>query len=78
MKMAKEKFKELGYMQFLKSDNDNFEIYYVERGNMEDYKRKRIAFFADKKILCTKAISVAELKAINQQCKELGWLDESK
>ena len=68
-KSAREMFEELGY-EFI---NHKAIIY---RGKHETGRLIRIAFFDNKKILITESIGLEELQAINQQCKELGWLDE--
>lgn len=59
---AKEMFEELGYTYY-KSDN------------MILYEINYFLFDTDKEITVGDyGIDVATLKAINQQCKELGWI----
>ena len=84
MKTADELFKELGYEK-VREDNDSYEIRYVKKFGIR--RGKHIVFFCDKTIsVCSenkKGLAVdrdyfnmQELKAINQKCKELGWLDD--
>ena len=72
---AKEMFGELGY-HFVQGMDC---IYYETTKNFDPYV---IIFNVDKTIVKKRFysyefeyITYAELKAINQQCKELGWLD---
>lgn len=68
-KSAKEMFEELG---FKKICDDNYEISYHNEQN--DYY---IYFYKySQKIEVLHDITKEELLAINQQCKELGWLDD--
>lgn len=70
---AKEMFKELGYKKY--ASNLWFEWYQ----NEEDVE---ITFHLTTKTVCASLdnlpleITMSLLKAINQQVKELGWLDE--
>ena len=66
---AKERFEELGY-ELINHHN------IVYKGKHDTGRIIHIAFFDDKKILITQSIGIKELQAINQQCKELGWLDD--
>ena len=69
MKSAKEMFEELGY----KEDWDN--EYGIRYSNEED--NSYIYFYRYwQKIEALHDITMEELKAINQQCKELRWLDD--
>lgn len=68
-KSAREMFEELGY-ELINHHN------IVYKGKHDTGRIIHIAFFDDKKILITQSIGIKELQAINQQCKELGWLDE--
>ena len=65
MKSAKEMFEELGYI-------------YYKRNNRIFYEISEINYFifnSDKEITVGDyGINVATLEAINQQCKELGWI----
>lgn len=81
MKSAKEMFDELGYKRF---ENDYW-VYYSKETN-SSYFASRVTFIKNEKTfgiekfsangILTKNITVKELQAIIQQCKELGWLDE--
>ena len=68
-KSAKEMFEELGYELISHKA-------IVYKGKHETGRITHVAFFKNKKILITQSIGLDELQAINQQCKELGWLDE--
>ena len=80
-KSAKEMFEELGYKKF---ENDYW--IYCSKGTNGAYPVDRIYFIKNRKKIkaetftydktLTKNVTIPELKAINQQCKELGWLDE--
>ena len=70
-------FEELGYK---KSIDNRYSIcfekesYLIQFGKRESTIDK--AFYnAELNIYMAKAITMQELKAINQKCKELGWLD---
>lgn len=71
---AKKYFERLGY-KYEKRDNEI--LYSLDNGNY-------IIFFEDDKIICTDGennvqgieMDMKELKAINKQVEELGWLDE--
>ena len=81
-KTAKEMFEELGF-KFIKSEQI---IFYVDGGEGNEFNchpsdlsawNLRIEFdLRDKTIDGADYICVSTLKAINKQCKELGWLDE--
>lgn len=68
-KSAREMFKKLGYELAL--DHYSMAAIMVYRKDLE-----YIYFDADKKIYIRGFIDMKLLQAINQQCKELGWLDE--
>lgn len=68
-KSAREMFEELGYELI----NHKAIVY---RSKHETGRLIRIAFFDNKKILITESIGIDEIKAINKQIEELGWLDE--
>lgn len=80
MKTAKEMFEELGYVQHTTRE---YEIIY----NMDNltyiddyryisfYKNKKKIEFGTNENDCF-LLTTQELKAINQQCKELGWINE--
>ena len=60
-------FEELGY-------EENYHIAYIMHYNEEE--DKYIWFFKDTKSIEVRFdIDMKLLQAINQQCKELGWLD---
>lgn len=62
---AKEMFEELGYTYY---KSDNMILYEISEINY-------FIFSPDKEItIGDYGIDVATLKAINQQCKELGWI----
>lgn len=73
---AKEMFEKLGYISLTKN--------YI-KGKLKtiEYKKEAskdwIKFYEDKQQfieISGNGIFVQELKAISQQCRELGWLDE--
>lgn len=67
--IAKEMFAELGYKEMPNLENEMFIKHYE---NDEDV----IYFVNDKSYLTTlECIDMPLLKAINQQCKELGWIE---
>ena len=69
---AKEMFEELGYEQKIK----NNVIYYFKKIHIpKSYIIYSINFINDnKEIFISKNIDIKELKAINKQCEELGWI----
>ena len=75
---AKEMFEELGYEQFKKGETItysnidlDFDIKFADDGFVEMYD-----FTIPKPIDDdVTVLTIEELKAINQQCKELGWID---
>lgn len=84
---AKEMFEELGYK--LTFWNSNFKeakeyqfVYENDNGRKIEFSkfmfREQIYIRFDKifETLDNNSLTLDELKAINQQCKELGWLDE--
>lgn len=82
---AKEMFEQLGYKQLGSfKPNDNYIVIAWEKEKHGD--RFTVYFYSDKAvrvIMETKRgeiyppiIELEELQAINQQVKELGWLDE--
>ena len=76
---AKEMFEKLGYHYF-----ENGYLIYLTKGDY--YPIDRISFIKDKKEIAvekitldktlSKRVSPSEIQAINQQCKELGWVKE--
>lgn len=76
---AKEMFEVLGYRQDL---YNKFYIGYIKHITNTCTKNRTITFMKDFKYFTfidqdnNVVIDLDELKAINQQCKELGWLDE--
>ena len=72
---AKEMFEELGRIQtFTEYDNYKGDIDYIDEKTEQtniffDLESKQIKFINIYKI------TIDELKAINQQCKELGWIE---
>ena len=79
-KSAREMFEELGYKKF---ENDYW-IYFSKETNGA-YPLDRIYFIKNTKEIkaetftydktLTKNVTISELQAINQQCKELGWFN---
>lgn len=72
---AKEMFEELGY---IKSTNNEYELTYKHKAHFNE-----ITFCLEgEKVTCDNGngksilINKYELQAINQQCKELGWLED--
>ena len=75
MKTAKEMFEELGYeLAIVENKNDKYKLSYEHNDNFE----KDIEFYIKDKNIYIEIylLSLGEIKAIFQQCKELGWLDE--
>lgn len=74
MSEADKLFKELGYKKIENQFLDVIELW----GNDDD---KRLSFETDKTICMSsfyvgpENITMQELKAINEKCKELGWLE---
>ena len=78
MKDARTMFEELGYEQDL---NNKYYIGYIKRLN--DYgKQRTFTFMKEMKFFTfvdqdnSVAIKLNELKAINKQIEELGWIDK--
>ena len=82
MSKADEMFKKLGYEKI--TDNDIEVIYKYEKNILGDKflqhimiaKIGKVIFSYGEKIKNTVGIGVEELQAINEKCRELGWLDE--
>ena len=77
---AKEMFEALG---FLINSNDKDVMSYVSNKIYNPAHKVAVVFYNDLKSVSVHCgygkanlINVNLLKAINQQCKELGWLDE--
>ena len=71
---AKEMFNKLGWEYNTLVEQDYIEIYYVKN----DYIGRPIINeidFKNKELFIDGHITLDELKAINQQCKELGWIE---
>lgn len=83
-KSAREMFEDLGYDEIYQ--NKHYMFYVKDLVNTSEYERDciHLEFNFDTKTFnktygddnTVYEITVEELKAINQQCKELGWLDE--
>lgn len=74
---AKEMFEELGYE--LIQDDMNWLIYSVNGSkwwsfNIDFNKNDKTIHFCTRNSVFGHSIDLRELKAINQQCKELGWI----
>ena len=65
---AKEMFEELGY-ELIHNSEYQFEFYNEELDRYIWFYKNRKTFEAYDEI------NLTELKAIKQQCKELGWID---
>ena len=73
---AKEMFEKLGYKQI---QNGNEEISYESKTKIDDWEQEinDITFRLNEQIIeIDYYIDVYVLQAINQQVRELGWLDE--
>jgi len=70
--------KKLGYIEHFKyAENEGYIDAQTYRTDSSHCMGKSIIFqYVDKRILMPQVINMQELKAINQKCKELGWLDE--
>lgn len=68
---AREMFKQLGY-EYRELDDDVFQYSMASSIVIRFYKKERE--FCSVEYFEPKNINVDELKAINQQCKELGWI----
>lgn len=85
-KSAKEMFEELGYYyRYIKGDCSEDVIQYQDFGRTvlrkEDLSKYIIQFNLMSKCIVTTDltfINIELLQAINQQCKELGWLDDQR
>lgn len=82
---AKDMFEKLGYKQLGSfKPNDNYIVIAWDKEIYDD--RFTIYFYGDKAVrvvmetkrgeIYPPIIELEELQAINQQCRELGWLDE--
>ena len=78
MSKADELFKELGYkIKYSINNNELIIIGYYKEDNEISIEQCSILFLKKAKmIIFNKIIDMQELKAINEKCKELGWLDE--
>jgi hypothetical protein len=76
MSKADEMFEKLGYKKtYSVMDDDVLMIGYGL--NEEPVEESEIIFLKKaKKIIIGISIGMQELQAINEKCKELGWLDE--
>jgi hypothetical protein len=76
---AKEMFEALGY-ELIQDSIDwltysaNYEKWYEH--NIDFNKKEKQIRISGGIVAMGRIITLDELKAINQQCKELGWLDE--
>ena len=82
MKDARTMFEELGYKQFI-GDKDRYGVgEFIQYSNYEHTRWISFDFY-DRTTNCgmyeepvePMDITINELKAINQQCKELGWIE---
>lgn len=74
MKTAKEMFEELGYEQTTNCDS----VRYITKVRFGIYSSCEDIYFdlTDKSFLAEMWIDIPTFKAIRQQLKELGWIDE--
>ena len=78
MSEADDMFKELGYM-IREFKTDEYIVYGYKNRLMGDLIEHTISFRIKPKIVMfdgIKGFGIEELQAINEKCKELGWLDE--
>ncbi len=78
MKNADDMFKELGY-RIIEFKSDTYIVYGYKKRLMGDLIEHTITFRMSPKLVLfdgIKGFGVEELKAINEKCKELGWLNE--
>ena len=78
---AKEMFERLGYELLAEGmyTEDNILHYICRKKNIEIiFYLKEKQFVKTKRVIDCVAIKESELKAIIQQCKELGWFEEQK
>lgn len=77
---AKEMFEALGYMLDTAEENSRLYCKDILDKNTFGYIDSEMIYFDEEynNIYFTNkdCLTMQELKAINQQCKELGWLDE--
>lgn len=78
-KSAKEMFEELGWREYFRSSV----MVTYEKKSRSGKSKKYIQFFFHNKefyvgseAIFNQPFTMKDLQAINQQCKELGWLDE--
>jgi hypothetical protein len=76
---AKEMFEKLNYFQSSEDFEDEL-VYNLQSEDIENYRyisfHKIFKYIEVDDWTDNFQLSIQELKAINQQCKELGWLDE--
>lgn len=84
MSKADEMFKKLGFKVNKKPDCQEYLLFYVRENKLgEDEPYEYIVFHKDKTItpICNDrkyviGLEIELLQAINEKCKELGWVDE--
>lgn len=79
LKIAKEMFEELGYKE--KKDKSKTITYVLKNGYFYYivFKINKKSVYKSKSVPgkeVSSSITIKELQAINQQCKELGWLED--
>lgn len=74
-KSAREMFEDLGYEYFNNGLRITYQNYEKECKLIEFKLKEKEMWLADDSEEVV-VLSLKEIKAINQQCKELGWLDE--
>lgn len=81
MSTAEEMFKQLGYEKFITIEGYIIYVHSCESRFDDDealiYYPKYIAFVLDEKYVRFGYINITieELKAVNKQCEELGWIE---
>lgn len=77
MKTAREMFEEIGYKLSEAYSEDTLISYFDGKKNITiEFCVKNKRFRKAKGVFDCVNISIPELKAIQNQCKELGWLEE--
>lgn len=81
MSKADTMFEELGYKK--EEENDKYVLYLSEKSlwrqrKIRFWKDEKVIFndlLEDDKVVSSVQIGIEELQAINQKCKELGWIE---
>ena len=81
MSKADTMFEELGYKK--EEENDKYVLYLSEKSlwrqrKIRFWKDEKVIFndlLEDDKVVSSVQIGIEELQAINEKCKELGWIE---